>query len=144
MIKVYFDTQIKKRTKCFNRINLILNFSERLPELFAKGTPEEKKSIIKCVTNSVEYNGEDLIVELKPTFEKLRNVKKHANFAVENHNLRTLSTPLDATKKDDLKSSFVNGAHNGLISEPFKELLNEFDSSESIGIFYRINLLKIA
>lgn len=106
----------------YNRINLILNFSERLPELFAKGTAEEKKSIIKCMTNSVEYNGEDLIVELKPTFEKLRNVKKHADFAVENHNLRTLTNPLDATKKADLKSTFVNGAPDVTILEPFTSL----------------------
>lgn len=48
-------------------------------------------------------------------------------------------------KKDPHSESLiVNGAGDGLISEPFKELLNEFDSSESIGIFYRINLLKIA
>ncbi|MGN1153629.1 MAG: hypothetical protein ACI4S3_06340 [Candidatus Gastranaerophilaceae bacterium] len=43
-----------------------------------------------------------------------------------------------------LKVALKNGSHNGLISEPFKELLDEFDSSESMGIFYRINLLRIA
>lgn len=38
----------------------------------------------------------------------------------------------------------LNGARNGLISEPFKELLTEIDSSESRGVIYRINLFKVA
>ena len=37
-----------------------------------------------------------------------------------------------------------NGARNGLISEPFKELLTEIDSSESKGVIYRIDLFKVA
>jgi len=38
----------------------------------------------------------------------------------------------------------LNGASDGLISEPFKELLTEIDSSESRGVIYRINLFKVA
>ena len=50
-----------------------------------------------------------------------------------------------SNKKDLGKSqSLFYGAGNSLISEPFKELLTEIDSSESKGVIYRINLFKVA
>ena len=55
------------------------------------------------------------------------------------------SHPHLSNKKDLGKSqSLFYGAGNSLISEPFKELLTEIDSSESKGVIYRINLFKVA
>ena len=58
--------------------------------------------------------------------------------------IRTLKTRIVTYKKDSEESFKLNGARNGLISELFKELLTEIDSSESRGVIYRINLFKVA
>lgn len=58
------------------RIDMILKFSENLPELFLKGTPEEKKLIISTMANGLKFDGKNLIIELKETFKALQNVKK--------------------------------------------------------------------
>ena len=96
------------------------------------------------MTKSIKFNGKDIIIELKDTFKALQNVKETEKIDDRNLKLRTLETPSISTKNGSFEPQIVNWAHNGLISEPFKELLNEFDSSESTGIFYRIDLLKIA
>lgn len=104
----------------YSRIDTILKFSEHLPELFLKGTPEEKKLIVTTMTKSIQFDGENLIVKLKDTFKALQNVKKSAKNALENDNLRTPSNSIIATKKDVLKTSFENGAPDGIRTHAYR------------------------
>ena len=97
----------------YNRIDKILKFSEHLPELFLKGTAEEKKLIITTMTKSIKFDGENLIVELKDTFKALQNVKKSTENNLRNDNLRTPCNADIITKKGDFLSPFVNGASKG-------------------------------
>ena len=59
-----------------SRIDMILKFSEKLPELFLKGSVEEKKLIITTMANGVKFDGKNLIISLKDTFKALQNIKK--------------------------------------------------------------------
>lgn len=104
----------------YNRIDRILKFSENLPELFLKGTAEEKKLIMTTMTKSIKFDGENVIVNLKDTFKALQNVKKTIKNTPENDHLRTPANPIDATKKADLKSTFVNGAPDGIRTHAYR------------------------
>lgn len=121
----------------YSRIDKLLEFTENLPELFLKGTSEEKKKIVTAMTKSIKFDGENLIVELKDTFRALQNVnntlrdiKKAEKKEVKNRQVRTLKTQSPTTKKDVFKTSFVNGAGNGLLSEPIKNLIIIIKSEE--------------
>ena len=96
------------------RIDMILKFSENLPELFLKGTSEEKKLIIITMANGLKFDGKNLIIELKETFKALQNVKKSVKIEPINDDLINTSNPIISTKNDDLKPSFVNGAGGGI------------------------------
>ena len=74
------------------RIDVILKFSEKLPELFLKATPEEKKLILSTMAENITFTGKTINIELKETFTVLQNVKKTPLFASENSNLRTPKT----------------------------------------------------
>lgn len=93
----------------------MLELCKDLTGAYLRQPNHKKRVLIKLLCSNLFYDGSKLTITIKEPFKALMN------FAV-----------------------FKSGAGNGLISEPFKELLNEFDSSESMGIFYRINLLKIA
>ena len=114
----------------YNRIDQILKFSENLPELFLKGTPEEKKLIITTMTKSIKFDGENLIVNLKDTFKALQNVKKTAKNTLRNDNLRTPYNSSIITKKDVSETSFENGAGNVLLLEPLNILYHIATSNE--------------
>ena len=75
---------------------------------------------------------------MKPIFEALRLVALD-----KSENVRTLEIFIISNKKSTPRYFLKMGLH-GLISESFKELLNEFDTDKSTEIFCRINLLKIA
>ncbi len=103
-----------------SRIEKILSFSDNLPELFLKGTPEEKKLIITTMTNSIKFDGENLIVELKDTFKALQSVKKDMENDVRKPNVRTLKTSTTKTKKADLQPAFKNGASDGIRTHAYR------------------------
>lgn len=108
----------------YQKIEKILRFAERLPELFLKAEPEEKKMIVTVMTKSVKFDGENLIVNLKDTFKVLQNVKKCVLETVENDNLRTHETLANIKKDPHCEGLFVNGARNGLHLEPVFLLYN--------------------
>ena len=60
----------------YDRMSQLLKFSKMLPELFLKGTSEEKKLIVTTMTKSIKFDGENVIVNLKDTFKALQNIKK--------------------------------------------------------------------
>ena len=104
----------------YNRIDMLLRFTERLPELFLKGTAEEKKLIMTTMTKSIKFDGENVIVNLKNTFKALQNVKKSTKNALKNADLRTPSNPSITTKKDVPKTSFDIGAGDGIRTHEYR------------------------
>ena len=95
-------------------MNLLLKFSEMLPELFLKATAEEKKLIITTMVKSIKFDGNNLIVELKDTFKALQNIKRTYKNELENSQVRTPSSSSISTKNDVLETSFINGAGCGI------------------------------
>ena len=125
----------------YNRIDMLLKFSDKLPELFLEATAEEKKIIITTMTHSVKFDGENLIVNLKDTFKALQNVKKQVENALENGNLRTPENLSIETKKGVLKTPFDNGADDGSLFELFyNELLPILQKKEIILLYERLTL----
>lgn len=90
----------------YKRMDFILKFSEKLPELFKKGTSEEKKIIISTMVKSIIFDGENVQIELKETFKALQNVNKIVKIGDRNLNLRTPENPIISTKNDVLETSF--------------------------------------
>ena len=89
----------------YKRMDFILKFSGKLPELFKKGTPEEKKVIISTMIKSIIFDGENVQIELKDTFKALQNVNKVVKISVRNPNLRTPENASISTKNDVLETS---------------------------------------
>lgn len=114
----------------YNRMDMILRFSEHLPEIFLKGTVEEKKLIITTMTKSIKFDGKNVIIDLKDTFKALQNVKKTAEKTLKNSNLRTLETHSTKATEGILKTDYVNGAGNGVLLETFEMLKNVATSNE--------------
>lgn len=104
----------------YNRIDMLLKFSDKLPELFLDATSEEKKIIITTMTHSIKFDGKNLIVNLKDTFKALQNVKKQVENALENSNLRTPEKTSIITKKGVLETPFVNGADDGVRTHVYR------------------------
>ena len=104
----------------YQKIEKILTFAERLPELFLKAEPEEKKMIVTLITKSVKFDGENLIVNLKDTFKVLQNVKKCVLETVENDNLRTHETLANIKKDPHSEGLFVNGAPDGIRTHAYR------------------------
>lgn len=59
------------------RISLLIDFANRIPELYLKATLDEKRLILSTITDTILYNEDTntLQVKLKPVFEQLRQRK---------------------------------------------------------------------
>lgn len=90
----------------YKRMDFILKFSEKLPELFLKATPDEKKLIISTMVKSIIFDVENIQIELKDTFKALQNVNKIIKIDDRTHNLRTSKNASISTKNDVLETSF--------------------------------------
>ena len=97
------------------RIDVILKFSEKLPELFLKANPEEKKLILSTIAENITFSGKTVNIELKETFKVLQNVKKTPLFASENSNLRTPENASISTKNGSFEPQILNGAPDGIV-----------------------------
>ena len=80
-------------------MDFILKFSEKLPELFLKATPDEKKLIISTMTKSIIFDGENLKIELKDTFKALQDVNNFVKIDLRTPNLRTPSNASISVKE---------------------------------------------
>lgn len=125
----------------YKKIEKVLTFSEHLPELFLSATAEEKKEIITLMTKSVKFDGENLIVNLKDTFKALQTVKKCVEESAKNDDLRTLEIQTPQAKKAVLETAFVNGADDGTISEPIKDVITAIDENINLILWERIQRL---
>lgn len=59
------------------RISILIDFANRIPELYLKATLDEKRLILNTITESIIYDEDTnrLKVKLRPVFEHLRQLK---------------------------------------------------------------------
>lgn len=59
------------------RISILIDFANRIPELYLKATLDEKRLILNTITESIIYDEDTnrLRVKLRPVFEYLRQIK---------------------------------------------------------------------
>ena len=104
-------------------MDFILKFSEKLPELFQKATPEERKLIISTMTKSIVFDGENIEIELKDTFKALQNLNKTEKIALRNDNLRTPENSIISTKNSSQEAAFGKWAGDVIFLEAVKRLI---------------------
>ena len=92
------------------RISILIDFANRIPELYLKATLEEKRLILNTITESIIYNEEanKLKVKLRPAFEYLRQIKlqKKQEFS---QSLKSLTGTLEI-HSDIAKQTLKNNA----------------------------------
>lgn len=90
------------------RISLLIDFANRIPELYLKATLEEKRLILNTITESIIYDEErnTLRVKLRPVFEHLRQMKlqKKQEFS---ESLESLTGTLE-TRSESAKHTLKN------------------------------------
>ena len=94
------------------RINILIDFANRIPELYLKATLDEKRLILTTITDSITYDEDTnkLTVKLNPIFEHLRRIKlqNKQSFSAD---LETLSGTLE-TRSESAKQTLRNDALN--------------------------------
>ncbi len=95
-----------------SRISILIDFANRIPELYLKATLEEKRLILNTITESIIYDEDTnrLKVKLRPVFEHLRQIKlkKKQEFS---QNLETLTGTLE-TRSQSAKQALENNRLN--------------------------------
>lgn len=90
------------------RISILIDFANRIPELYLKATLEEKRLILNTITESIIFDEDTnrLKVKLRPVFEHLRQlkVKRKKNFSAD---LNTLTGTLE-TRSESAKQALKN------------------------------------
>ena len=90
------------------RISILIDFANRMPELYLKATLEEKRLILNTIAEKITYTEETniLTVRLRPVFEHLRQIKlqKKLEFSAS---LETLSGTLE-TRSEGAKQALQN------------------------------------
>jgi len=136
-LKASTKDRIKKSDK-------LVEFAHRMPEMFEKATPQEKRIIIGAITDSIEYANGVLYVKLKPIYEHLRQTKLEMQKNFEQKNIvdrtretvdtngnsgfiknqnpirvttldRTLKSPVNTKKEPHLETQILNGAGGGIV-----------------------------
>lgn len=92
------------------RINILIDFANRIPELYLKATLDEKRLILTTITDEISFNEDTniLTVKLNPLFEHLRQVKLQ-NKQLFSSDLETLAGTLE-TRSDSAKEALINNA----------------------------------
>ncbi len=90
------------------RISILIDFANRIPELYLKATLDEKRLILNTITESIIYDEDTnrLNVKLRPVFEHLRRIKlqKKQEFTAD---LKTLTRTLE-TRSESAKQALKN------------------------------------
>ena len=151
---------------------MIINFCNRIPELYTKATLENKQFILRMLVDEIEYADGIISVKLKPIFEPLRLIKLYGKGNKEYEKVRTLQKPISSevweyleeqveelvnskvrtlktlivsNKKAPEGAEFKNGALNGLISEPQQpDIFSIMDTEECQFLYGRIEKLLAA
>lgn len=105
----YLAENSKDTTK---RISILIDFANRIPELYLKATLDEKRLILNTITESITYDEDTnkLTVKLRPVFEHLRQLKlaKKQEFSAD---IETLTGTLE-TRSEKAKQALKNSALN--------------------------------
>lgn len=97
--------------EAITKMSILLDYANRLPELYLKATPQEKRLILVTITDSITINAYTgvLTVKLKPVFEQLRQVKlKNKAFEAK---IETLTGTLEK-RSDSAKAALKNKINN--------------------------------
>lgn len=90
------------------RISILIDFANRIPELYLKATLEEKRLILNTIIESIIYDEDrnKLKIKLRPVFEYLRQIKqqKKQEFVAD---LKTLTGTLE-TRSESAKHTLKN------------------------------------
>lgn len=114
-LEMKLDERKQKSKILYDKLSLITAFCNQLPALFGLAEPQVKREIIQTCVRTLTYDGKNLKIELFPLFYKLKYWK-----------------------------NVKNGAGNGMISEPLKNIITIIDTEECHGIFSKIERLKFA
>lgn len=94
------------------RINILIDYANRIPELYLKATVEEKRLILNTITESIIYDEDTnrLKVKLRPVFEHLRQMKtrRKQEFSAD---LKALTGTLE-TRSESAKQALENNRLN--------------------------------
>lgn len=105
----YLAENSKDTTK---RISILIDFANRIPELYLKATLDEKRLILNTITESITYDEDTnkLTVKLRPVFEHLRQLKlaKKQEYSAD---IETLTGTLE-TRSEQAKQALKNSALN--------------------------------
>ncbi len=103
----YLAENSKDTTK---RISILIDFANRIPELYLKATLDEKRLILATITESIIYDEDTnkLTVKLRPVFEHLRQLKL-ANKQEFSADLNSLTGTLE-TRSASAKEALKNGS----------------------------------
>lgn len=144
-VEVKESTDVNKNL--YKNIDLIINFCNRIPEIFIKASIEEKQLLLRMIIDKITYaEGGIIQVKLKPIFEALRVIKLASidsesvevrtrqkptdsevleylsNFITlaVNSKVRTLETRIIPNKKDPEGSNLLNGADSGIRTHAYR------------------------
>ncbi len=105
----YLAENSKDTTK---RISILINFANRIPELYLKAILDEKRLILNTITESITYDEDTnkLTVKLRPVFEHLRQIKlaKKQSFSADLNSLNETLETRSEKAKQPLKNSVLN------------------------------------
>lgn len=131
----------------YKNINLIVDFCNRIPDLFIKADLDIKRLMLRILIDEIQYADGQLTVKLKPIFEALRLIKLNGNFENESGKVRTLKKPVNrevleylseqialivnskvrtletriiSNKKDPEGSNLLNGAEDGIRTHAYR------------------------
>ena len=103
-------TEIKRSSNLKNaqmQNDILVDFARKLPELYLKGTPQQKRLIVVTISEKIEFDEdkERLYIKLKPIYDRLR-VRKDIENSVKEPD-RTLklvaNNEIDTTAKNQEK-----------------------------------------
>ena len=94
------------------RMDILISYVKRIPELYMKATLDEKRLIVCTITDNIIFDVENKTIKvvLKPIFESLRQIKSNYLLSLDVIN-GTLKTQ-EGTDIQAYKKSEINGVEN--------------------------------
>ena len=124
IIDVKESKDINKRI--YNSIDLIINFCNKLPQLYLNASTEDKQLILRTLIDEITYANGELTVKLKPVFKRLRLIKSIENASNLTYKVRTLKTKFLSIKNAPEGANFITGARLGKELEKYCVELTQF------------------
>ena len=115
------------------RISILIDFANRIPELYIKATIDEKRLILNTITESITYDEDSntLSVKLRPVFEHLRQIKLHKKqqFSESLENLTGTLETRSQSAKEALQNNTLDLTKITMIGTRQRCLNTEIESS---------------